>query len=99
MKYIMLTGTSFEKVMEMNAFVFFALLEASDAVIAEESIRQIKIIDNHLLLKSKHNKSDYPNLLKHYKQTLKNKGINVWHKKADFAGIAQLKAMLKKPKK
>ena len=96
MKYIMLTGTPYEKVMGMNVFIFFALLDSADAVQAENSIRELKIAENQLLLKSKYNSSDYPELMRSFKETYRKKGINIWHSKADFNGLAQLKAMLRK---
>jgi hypothetical protein len=96
MKYKMLTGAAMEEIMNTNIFEFFTLLGASEAVISEDSIRLMKIYDNKLLLKSKKNASQYPDLMKYHKRVYTEKGVKQWRKKADIAGLERLKDMVGK---
>ena len=91
-----MTGAALEEIMNTNVFEFFTLLGASDPVISEESIRLMKIYDNKLLLRNKKNASKYPELMKFHKKIFFEKGVKQWRKKADFAGLDRLKALVKK---
>lgn len=88
------TGASLKEVLETNIFTFFSILDASDAVIAEEALRNMKIIDNNLLLKNEKTKDRYSDLSNYYTNLYKEKGIKTWNIKADISGLMQLKQMI-----
>lgn len=96
MKYKMLTGASREEIMQTNIFEFFSLIGASDPVISEDSIRLMKIVDNHLLLNNKKTANQYPELIKSHKRVLNEKGIKVWNKRAEFESLNRLKQMIRR---
>ena len=95
MKYKMLTGASREEIMRTNIFEFLSLIGASEPVVSEDSIRLMKIFDNHLLLNNKKTANQYPELIKSHKRVVSEKGMKVWNKRAEFESLNKLKAMIR----
>ena len=95
MKYKMLTGASRDEIMRTNIFEFLSLIGASEPVVSEDSIRLMKIFDNHLLLNNKKTANQYPELIKAHKRVVSEKGMKVWNKRAEFESLNKLKAMIR----
>ena len=92
-KYCRYMNTSLKEALSTNVFVFFNALEGIEAVIAEESLRNAEIYDNHIHLKSKDGNEKYRKTLDKYRSTFQNKGVKIIQG-MDFSGLQKLKAML-----
>lgn len=92
-KYCRYMNTSLKEALSTNVFVFFNALEGIEAVIAEESLRNAEIYDNHIHLKSRDGNEKYRKTLDKYRNTFQDKGVKVI-KSMDFSGLQKLKAML-----
>ena len=92
-KYCRYMNTSLKEALSTNVFVFFNALEGIEAVIAEESLRNAEIYDNHINLKSKDGNEKYRKTLDKYRSTFQNKGVKIIQG-MDFSGLQKLKAML-----
>lgn len=92
-KYCRYMNTSLKEALSTNVFIFFNALEGIEAVIAEESLRNAEIYDNHIHLKSKDGNEKYRKTLDKYRSTFQNKGVKIIQG-MDFSGLQKLKAML-----
>lgn len=88
---MMLCGASLEQTLNTNVFTFFSILDSTDAVIAEDALKDIKIQDNHILLKSNKTSGEYKNLTNYYTKMLKEKGIKTWNIAPDTDKLNALK--------
>lgn len=91
---MMLTGGALKETLGTNIFTFFSILDATEAVIAEETLRNIKVTDNNILLKSDKTKGNYSELSNYYSNIFKEKGIKTWNTRADRDGLMELKKMV-----
>lgn len=92
-KYCRYMNTSLKEALSTNVFVFFNALEGIEAVIAEESLRNAEIYDNHIHLKNRDGNEKYRKTLDKYRNTFQDKGVKVIQS-MDFSGLQKLKAML-----
>ena len=92
-KYCRYMNTSLKEALSTNVFVFFNALEGIEAVIAEESLRNAEIYDNHIHLKSRDGNEKYRKTLDKYRNTFQDKGVKIIQS-MDFSGLQKLKAML-----
>ena len=92
-KYCRYMNTSSKEALSTNVFVFFNTLEGIEAVIAEESLRNAEIYDNHIHLKSRDGNEKYRKTLDKYRNIFQDKGVKIIQS-MDFSGLQKLKAML-----
>ena len=92
-KYCRYMNTSLKEALSTNVFVFFNALEGIEAVIAEESLRNAEIYDNHIHLKSRDGNEKYRKTLDKYRNIFQDKGVKIIQS-MDFSGLQKLKAML-----
>lgn len=92
-KYCRYMNTSLKEALSTNVFVFFNTLEGIEAVIAEESLRNAEIYDNHIHLKSRDGNEKYRKTLDKYRNIFQDKGVKIIQS-MDFSGLQKLKAML-----
>lgn len=65
----------FEEVIIMNWFTFNELLSATDAVVAEDNLKNLMIADNHLLVNCK-DESKFAKLYKDLETKVKHNGYS-----------------------